>query len=324
MNQVPPPFDPELAAALEVIKDMISPGLTMDEIDLMRQGPGIEMLARLDLTAEGFFEVEERVVPGPENAPEISLLVCRPAAQATGGPRPVIYHVHGGGMILGDNRVGVDVPLAWAKELDAVVVSVEYRLAPEHPHPAPIEDVYAGLVWTAEHAGELGADPERIVIAGASAGGGLSAALALLTRDRKGPRPIGQVLMCPMLDDRNETPSSHQMAGLGVWDRTANETGWTALLGDSRGGPDVSPYAAPARAEDLTGLPPAFLDVGSAETFRDEVVAYASRIWQAGGVAELHVWPGGFHGFDGFAPQAALSQAARSAQLTWLRRLIGS
>ncbi|MFC8520908.1 alpha/beta hydrolase [Streptomyces sp. NPDC057257] len=324
MNQVPPPFDPELAAALEVIKDMISPGLTMDEIDLMRQGPGIEMLARLDLTAEGFFEVEERAVPGPENAPEISLLICRPAAPATGGPRPVIYHVHGGGMILGDNRVGVDVPLAWAKELDAVVVSVEYRLAPEHPHPAPIEDVYAGLVWTAEHAGELGADPERIVIAGASAGGGLSAALALLTRDRKGPRPIGQVLMCPMLDDRNETPSSHQMAGLGVWDRTANETGWTALLGDSRGGPDVSPYAAPARAEDLTGLPPAFLDVGSAETFRDEVVAYASRIWQAGGVAELHVWPGGFHGFDGFAPQAALSQAARSAQLTWLRRLIGS
>lgn len=322
MRQVPPPFDPELAGALELIKDVISPGLTFEEIPDVRQGPGIRMLAELDLTMGGTFEVEDRAVPGPEGEPGISLLICRPAAPATAGARPVIYHVHGGGMVIGNNRVGVDVPLAWAGALDAVVVSVEYRLAPEHPYPAPIEDVYAGLVWTADHASELGADPERIVVAGASAGGGLCAALALLTRDRKGPQPIGQVLMCPMLDDRNDTPSTYQMAGLGVWDRTANETGWTALLGERRGGPDVPAYAAPARAEDLSGLPPAFLDVGSAETFRDEVVAYASRIWQAGGVAELHVWPGGFHGFDGFAPQAALSQAARAAHLNWLRRLL--
>lgn len=323
MTHVPPPFDPELAAALELIKDMISPGLTLDEIVEVRQGPGIQLLAELDLTMSGTFEVEDRRVPGPEGEPDISLLICRPAAPETAGPRPVIYHVHGGGMVIGNNRVGVDVPLAWAQALDAIVVSVEYRLAPEHPHPAPVEDVYAGLLWTADHAAELGADPERIVIAGASAGGGLCAALALLTRDRKGPQPIGQMLMCPMLDDRNDSPSTYQMAGLGVWDRTANETGWTALLGSRRGGPDVPAYAAAARAEDLTGLPPAFLDVGSAETFRDEVVAYASRIWQAGGVAELHVWPGGFHGFDGFAPQAAVSQAARAAHLTWLRRLLG-
>ncbi|GGU41079.1 alpha/beta hydrolase [Streptomyces coeruleorubidus] len=324
MTHVPPPFDPELAGALELIKDMISPGLTLDEIAEVRQGPGIQLLADMDLTMGGTFEVEDRRVPGPQGEPDISLLICRPTAPASAGARPVVYHVHGGGMVIGNSRVGVDVPLAWAQALDAVVVSVEYRLAPEHPYPAPIEDVYAGLLWTADHAAELGADPERIVIAGASAGGGLCAALALLTRDRKGPQPIGQVLMCPMLDDRNETPSTYQMAGLGVWDRTANETGWTALLGSRRGGPDVPAYAAPARAEDLSGLPPAFLDVGSAETFRDEVVAYASRIWQAGGVAELHVWPGGFHGFDGFAPQAALSQSARAAHVNWLRRLLSA
>jgi acetyl esterase/lipase len=323
MSHVPPPFDPELAAVLDLIKDVVSPGLSPDEIEAVRQGPGIQMLADLDLTMDGFFEVEDRTVPGPEDAPDISLLICRPAAPAIAGPLPVLYHVHGGGMIIGNNRVGVDGPLSWAKKLGAVVVSVEYRLAPENPYPAPIEDVYAGLLWTADHAVEIGGDPERIVIAGSSAGGGLSAALALLTRDRKGPRPIGQMLLCPMLDDRNDTPSSRQMAGLGVWDRTANETGWTALLGELRGGPDVPAYAAPARAEDLSGLPPAFLDVGSAETFRDEVVAYASRLWQAGGVAELHVWPGGFHGFDGFAPQAALSQTAQAAQLNWLRRLLG-
>ncbi|MFJ3670190.1 alpha/beta hydrolase [Streptomyces sp. NPDC090106] len=324
MTLVPPPFDPELAAALELVKDVLTPGLTLEEIDGIRQGPGLQLLAALDLTLDGFFEVEDRTVPGPAGAPEISLLICRPAAAPRSGPRPVIYHVHGGGMVIGTNRVGVDAALGWAKELDAVVVSVEYRLAPEHPHPAPVEDVYAGLVWTAGHAAELGADPERIVIAGASAGGGLCAGLALLARDREGPALIGQVLLCPMLDDRNDSPSTHQMAGVGVWDRTANETGWTALLGDLRGGPDVPAYAAPARAEDLSGLPPAFLDVGSAETFRDEVVAYASRIWQAGGVAELHVWPGGFHGFDGLAPQAAVSQDARAAHLRWLRRLLGS
>src|ERR1044072_51571 len=126
-----------------------------------------------------------------------------------------------------------------------------------------------------------------------------------------------------MPDYRNYSSFGHQMAGLGVWDRTSNETGWSALLGDLRGGPDVSPYAAPARAEDLSGLPPALLDVGSAETFRDETVAYASRIWAAGGVAELHVWPGDFHGYEGFAPRAALPRATVAARRGWLRRLLG-
>jgi acetyl esterase/lipase len=317
----PPPFDAELVAALDVIGGQLPSALTPDLIPVLRQpNPAMPAPTDEDLRRGGAFDVTERLVPGPAGAPEVSLLICRPAGVTT--PLAAVYHTHGGGMIIGDNRAGMIPLLDWSQELKFVVVSVEYRLAPECPHPGPVEDCYAGLQWTAAHADELGIDPDRIVVAGASAGGGLAAALALMARDRGGPSLSGQMLMCPMLDDRNDTPSSRQMAGRGVWDHTANETGWTALLGDARGGPDVSPYAAPARAADLSGLPPAFIDVGSAETFRDEDVSYASRIWQAGGIAELHVWPGGFHGFTMMAPEAAVSRQAAAAQLSWLRRLL--
>ena len=321
MVMTPPPFDPEIAAHLTAINEWLPATITPDMIPAGRELPADspQPPTNEELAADGLFEVEEQMVPGPPGAPDVALLICRPTGVTE--PRPIVYSIHGGGMVTGTHRWGM--PLDWAGELGLVVVSVEYRLAPEHPHPAPVEDCYAGLLWTAEHAKEIGGDPDRIVLAGGSAGGGLAAAVALLARDRGGPCAIGQMLMSPMLDDRNDTPSAHQMAGLGVWDRTSNETGWSALLGEARGTADVSPYAAPARADDLSGLPPAFIDVGSAETFRDEDVAYASRIWQAGGIAELHVWPGGFHGFDTLVPEAALSVAARAAQLRWLRRLLG-
>ena len=142
-----------------------------------------------------------------------------------------------------------------------------------------------------------------------------------MARDRNGPPILAQLFLSPMLDDRNNSPSSRQMQGLGIWDSSSNKTGWDALLGDGvRGGPEVSPYASPSRATDLAGLPPTFIDVGSAETFRDEDVAYASRIWQAGGRVELRVWPGGFHGFDVVVPHAAISQDAIAARAAWLRR----
>ena len=321
----PPPFDPEVAAAVQVLNQFMPPdAFTLEAIPVLRQGrPGIEPPSNEELARGGFFEVEERLVPGPEGAPEVPVLICRPAAVG-GDPVATVYHIHGGGMVVGDSRTGLPEVLDWAQELGMAVVSVDYRLAPETPHPGPVQDCYAGLVWTVEHAEELGVDPERIVIAGGSAGGGLAAAVALLIRDRGGPQLAGQLLECPMLDDRNNTVSAHQMAGLGVWDQASNHTGWTALLGETCGGPEVSPYAAPARATDLSGLPPTFIDVGSAETFRDEDVAYASRIWAAGGVAELHVWPGGCHGLDLFAPTAPISQQAKAARLAWLRRLLES
>jgi acetyl esterase/lipase len=321
----PPPFDPELAAGLaaaaEMAGDSFRPSFRPEEIPALRQAMRLQPVTDDDLRRGGAFELEHHMVPGPPGDPDVALLICRPAGAAA--LVPAFYHIHGGGMIFGDNRTGLLSLLDYAKEFGAAVVSVEYRLAPEHPHPAPVEDCYAGLVWTAAHATELGIDPDRIIVRGFSAGGGLATAITLLARDRGGPALLGQVLMSPMLDDRNDTPSSFQLAGIGLWDRTANEIGWAALLGDRRGGPDVPPYAAPARATNLSGLPPAYIDAGSCETLRDETVAYAVRIWRAGGQAELHIWPGAFHGFD-MLTHAALTLAADTARRAWLHRLLAN
>jgi acetyl esterase/lipase len=235
-----------------------------------------------------------------------------------------MFHIHGCGMIAGNRMVGVGQILPWIVETDAVAISVEYRLAPEFPDPYPVEDCYAGLLWMVEHAADLGIDLDRLVVAGASAGGGLAAGVALLARDRSGPRLAGQVLMCPMLDDRDQTVSTAQFDTEGIWIRSSNLVGWNALLGSRRGTDDVSIYAAPARATDLAGLPSAFIDCGSAELFRDEDIAYATNLWCAGVQVELHVWPGGFHGFDMVAPDTALAKAATSTRNDWVVKLLGA
>ena len=152
--------------------------------------------------------------------------------------------------------------------------------------------------------------------------GGLAAGTVLLARDRGSPAIFAQVLIWPMIDDRNDTFSAQQMEGIGIWDLHANEAGWTAMLGERRGSEAVSIYAAPARAEDLTGLPPAYIECTSVETFRDEDVAYANRIWQAGGVCDLHVWAGGFHGVEGMVPDSAISVAMRQTRINFLERIL--
>jgi acetyl esterase/lipase len=326
-----PPFDPELSVAMAALPAWLLRPLRAEDIPAQRELWAQRSPASDDaLRRDGAVELEERQIPGPAGAPDLSVLILRPARgqggqdgrDGQGRALPGVYHTHGGGMVMGTNR-SEDLAL-WVDEVGVVAVSVEYRLAPEHPHPAPVEDCYAGLVWTGEHCDELGIDPSRLIIAGASAGGGLAAGTALMARDRGGPALSHQMLICPMLDDRGITPSSQELDGEGIWDRTSNLTGWTALLGDARGGPDVSPYAAPARAQDLTGLPATFIDVGSVETFRDEDIEYAARLSRAGVSVEFHLWPGGFHGFDGLAPQTALAQAARATRLGYLRRAVGS
>ena len=319
----PPRLDPELAAALAAIGEI---GPSEPPSDLVQYIRAMHLLVpsatNEELRRDGAFEVLERLVPGPPGAPQVPLVICRPTNAPT--PTPAVYYIHGGGLVAGDSRLGLAGFLERAEEVGAAVISPEYRRPPETPHPGPVEDCYAGLAWIAANAAELGVDPLRIVVAGGSAGGGLSAAVALLARDRGGPALAGQMLWCPMLDDRNDTPSTWQMAGVDLWDRIFNGAGWRALLGEACGGPDVSPYASPARATDLSGLPPAFIDVGSAETLRDEAVAYAEQIWLSGGLAELHVWPGAFHGYAAVAPQAAITQDSDTAPRKWLRRILST
>ncbi|KAH8664516.1 Alpha/beta hydrolase fold-3 [Xylariales sp. PMI_506] len=207
-------------------------------------------------------------------------------------------------------------------ELGLVCVSVEYRLPPEHPDPALIEDCYAGLVWMKNHAAQLGVDVNKMIIVGSSAGDGLAGGTALLARDRGTINLRAQVLICPMLDDRNMTVSSQQYVEEGTWSRDSNQTVWRCLLGERYGTEDVSIYAAPSRATNLAGLPQTFIDVGSVEVFRDEAAFYATKLWENGVQAELHIWPGGFHGFDLLAPKATLSEIATNTRTAWLRRTL--
>ncbi|WP_250032386.1 alpha/beta hydrolase [Paractinoplanes maris] len=313
-----PPFDPELGAVLEVVNRSISPTLLPGDLPALR-GPGFT--PTLEQLLEGRpITHEEHTVEGPPGAPDITVSVFRRTDHRTAGPGFLFTHV--GGLIFGDRFVGVGPVVDYVERFDAVVVTVEYRLAPENPAPAALEDAYAALVWTAGHAGELGIDPERLITIGGSAGGGLTAGITLLARDRGGPTLAGQVLMYAMLDERNDTVSARQIDGIGIWDRTSNNTGWDFSLGDRRHTPQVSPYESPALATDLSGLPPTYVEVGSAEVFRDEDVAYASKIWAQGGTAELRVWPGGYHLFELLAPEAGLSVAAREARAAWIARLI--
>ncbi|MEV0700888.1 alpha/beta hydrolase [Saccharopolyspora sp. NPDC050389] len=310
------PFDPELAAVLPALEGHVPVGMRPDRLEHYRslRFPGID-----EQIGDRPVKCVSHTIPGYGGA-EIEVSVISREDHCSRGPG--IYHIHGGGMVMGNRFSSVHPLIDWALKYDAVAVTVEFRLAPEHPDPVPVEDCYAGLRWMADSSDDLLFDRDRLVIFGGSGGGGLAAGTTLLARDRGGPKLLGQLLQCPMIDDRNETASSHQYDGIGVWDRTSNLTAWTAVLGERRGTADVSPYAAAARATDLSGLPPTFIDAGSAEVFRDEDVAFASAIWAAGGIAELHVWGGAFHGFHDIAPESALARACVAARESWLERLL--
>jgi acetyl esterase/lipase len=244
--------------------------------------------------------------PGLNGAPQVRVRLYRPADQP--GQLPCLYWIHGGGHVLGQIEQDDLMMEHIVEAVGCAAVSVEWRRPPEHPFPAPMDDCYAGLKWAHANAAELGLDPGRIAVGGASSGGGSAAGLALLARDRGEVPVCFQLLVYPMLDDRNVTPASLAVTEPKVWNRQSNLIGWQSYVGDAVGTDRVSPYAAPARADSLAGLPPAYLPVGDLDLFIDEDIEYAQRLQQADVPAELHVYPGGIHGFDLLAPASRLAQ----------------
>lgn len=245
----------------------------------------------------------------------VTVRLFRPSG-ATSGPSPALLWIHGGGYVIGEAAQDDLLCRRFATELGATVVSVDYRLAPEHPYPTPLEDCYAALRWMAKLPS---VDPDRVAIGGASAGGGLAAALALLARDRGDIPLAAQLLVYPMIDDRTVERTGLDNPGHRLWNQSSNRFGWRAYLGDAD--PNV---AVPARRDDLAGLPPAWIGVGTLDLFHDEDLAYAERLRAAGVPCEVMVVAGAFHGFDGIAPKADVSQSFFRSQCALLRTAFAS
>ncbi len=303
-------LDPDVKAALAAIPFDVGAllgSLTDDTVASVRSmwsaAPPPELSDQVDRTWHD--------LPGTDG---VTVRVHRPVDAE--GVRPCMVWIHGGGLVIG-TAAGDDARFdRWCQLFGIVGVAVEYRLAPETKYPGPLEDCYAALQWVHDNAATLGVDPARVGIGGASAGGGLAAGLALLARDRSELALAYQLLIYPMIDDRQTTVSSTWADP--IWPPSANTYGWTAYLGAAKGGPDVPIYAAAARAVDLSHLPPAFICVGALDGFSDEDIDYAVRLRHAGVPAELHVYDGAPHGFDSLMPGSTVARRCVSDMEEWL------
>lgn len=301
--------DEELRSFLEAF-----PGIPigLEYLPALRQAPGV---APLPAPAP---QPEYRVIPGPADNPELKVIILDPSPGVAG--RPALLHIHGGGYILGSAEAFVPMLQRYAMEAECVVVTVEYRLAPETPFPGALEDNLAALRWVVKNSAALGIDPARIGVGGESAGGGHAAALAIAARDCGGPAIAFQFLVYPMLDDRtgSSRPAS-QYTGEYVWTAEHNRFGWTSLLGVPAGG-DVPEGSVPARALDVSRLPPAFIACGALDIFVEEDITYAARLITAGVPVELYVEPGCYHGFNAMIPDAAISRRFNKRIIEGLKR----
>jgi acetyl esterase/lipase len=299
--------DPELSDLLDSWPPL---QLTVESLPSIRERNRLDMISAAP--AETPFpdvEVTEHFIDGPAGSAALRVLLIR--NKSVIGTVPGVLWIHGGGYVMGSADQDSLQVQQLVSDVGCVAAVVDYRLAPETPHPGPVQDCLASLQWFHAQAETLGVDPMGIGVAGESAGGGLAAALCLLNRDTAAVPVVLQLLIYPMLDDRTVTqPDPHPYTGEFVWTAESNRFGWTALLGQEPGGPDISPYASPARASDLVGLPPTYLDVGTLDLFFEEDLEYARRLVRAGVPTELHVYPGAFHGY----PQAAASTSAMAHQ----------
>jgi acetyl esterase/lipase len=312
-------LDPELKAVMERMPTDRTLDLTKISAARARMKKLVlEMLATFP-QVEGVSQ-EDRFAPGTQGGPPVRVRIYRADDQSS--KLPALYWIHGGGYVMGDIDMDDRLMKQMVKRIGCVAASVDYRLAPEHPFPTPVEDCYTGLKWLFAHADELGVEPARIAIGGPSGGGGLTAGLGLLARDRKEVQVAYQLLIYPMIDDRNATAAAYAITDPRVWNRESNGLGWKAYLGRDGGGADVSPYAAATRATDLSNLPPTYISVGTLDLFVDENIDYAQRLIQAGVPTELHVYPGAFHGFDMFAPSARVSKQFKADRDNALKRAL--
>ena len=317
-RQVPlrPAYDAELAGALAV-RGFVPMPFDADALEAMRTDiRGFSEEIREGYEARGYV-VEDLTVPAADGYP-IGLVHTHAAGARD--LRPCVFYIHGGGMMVGTPWDGVTDFEGWIDDFGASVFSVDYRLAPEFTAPTLVEDCYTALCYVVEHAQALGINPEAIVVAGMSAGGGLAAGTALLAREHSGPPLAGQLLMAPMLDPDADGDSVRQEPLTGPWSAEENRRAWSMVLAGTD--PGEVRFNTPGRVKDLAGLPPALLEVGSAETFRFEVIDYAARIWRAGGSAELHVWDGGYHGFENHF-HTSVGRAALESRNSWLGRIFG-
>jgi acetyl esterase/lipase len=301
----PEELDPEIRQAITDLPDFV---FSADTLPMIRQGAVFAPVSTPDI------ERVELTTESDDGAVSLSLL--RP--HNAGADLPVLYWMHGGGMVIGNRHMDDARLNEWCRSLSCACVSVEYRLAPEAPYPLPLDDCDAGLRYIFDHAADLRIDPSRIGIGGRSAGGALATALAQRWNGSEEHSVAFQYLEYPMLDDRGETPSS-RVDGLPLWSRDSNEFGWRSYLGESYRAEFVSPDAVPARATELAGLPPTFISVGTVDCLRDEAIDYAARACRAGVSTELHVYAGAVHGFDMFADCAVAKCAARDSA-DWLAR----
>ena len=313
-------IDPASSLPLEELLNTLPGGFNAIE-DIKERRNVINSLIRM-MTAElppiDNIVIEDRNIAAPDALLELVVRIYKPTGVS--GSLPGIFFIHGGGMIMGSIETENHKAAMLCETIQSIVVSVEYRLAPENPHPAPVQDCYQALVWMTKNATELGFDTDRLAIVGGSAGGGLAIGTALMARDQEFPKLSFQMANYPMIDDRNETPSSKEITDVGIWDRKANIEAWNWYLG----GKNADEYAAPARAIDLSGLPPTFIDVGELDLFRDEDIEFAKRLLQAGVTTELHVYPGAYHASESFAPEAELSKQIWTKRIEALKRALNT